>query len=116
MFGDVVAFDSTYNTNRYCMIFTPFTGKDNHGKPVTFAAGLCNTDRLRDFAKGMKDLCNSLESGTTPTSASDKRSMVEDFYGMSRPELVEVHPPDVVKTKGSLKGTFLVERAVDPLG
>ncbi|XP_047978788.1 protein FAR1-RELATED SEQUENCE 7-like [Salvia hispanica] len=43
MFGDIVAFDSTYNTNRYCMIFTPFTGKDNHGKSVTFAAGLvCN--------------------------------------------------------------------------
>ncbi|XP_042023072.1 protein FAR1-RELATED SEQUENCE 5-like [Salvia splendens] len=43
MFGDIVAFDTTYNTNRYCMIFTPFTGKDNHGRPVTFAAGLvCN--------------------------------------------------------------------------
>ncbi|XP_042041492.1 protein FAR1-RELATED SEQUENCE 5-like [Salvia splendens] len=35
MFGDTVSFDSTY-----CMIFTPFTGKDNHGSPVTFAAGL----------------------------------------------------------------------------
>ncbi|XP_042023945.1 protein FAR1-RELATED SEQUENCE 5-like [Salvia splendens] len=43
MFGDIVAFDSTYNTNWYCMIFTHFTGKDNHGRPVTFAAGLvCN--------------------------------------------------------------------------
>ncbi|XP_042064184.1 protein FAR1-RELATED SEQUENCE 5-like [Salvia splendens] len=43
MFGDIVAFDTTYNTNRYCMIFCPFTGKDNHGRPVTFAAGLlCN--------------------------------------------------------------------------
>ncbi|XP_042023158.1 protein FAR1-RELATED SEQUENCE 5-like [Salvia splendens] len=43
MFGDIVAFDTTYNTNRYCMIFTPFTGNDNYGRPVTFAAGLvCN--------------------------------------------------------------------------
>ncbi|XP_042023030.1 protein FAR1-RELATED SEQUENCE 5-like [Salvia splendens] len=43
MFGDIVAFDTTYNTNRYCMIFCPFTGKDNHGSPATFAAGLlCN--------------------------------------------------------------------------
>ncbi|XP_042012212.1 protein FAR1-RELATED SEQUENCE 5-like [Salvia splendens] len=43
MFGDIVAFDTTYNTNRYCMIFFPFTGKDNHGSPVTFPAGLvCN--------------------------------------------------------------------------
>ncbi|XP_047965371.1 protein FAR1-RELATED SEQUENCE 5-like [Salvia hispanica] len=40
MFGDIVAFDTTYNTNRYCMIFAPFTRNDNHGRSVTFAAGL----------------------------------------------------------------------------
>ncbi|XP_047953316.1 protein FAR1-RELATED SEQUENCE 5-like [Salvia hispanica] len=50
MFGDIVAFDSTYNTNRYCMIFTPFTGKDNHGKPVTFAAGLVCNEKTGAFA------------------------------------------------------------------
>ncbi|XP_047978928.1 protein FAR1-RELATED SEQUENCE 5-like [Salvia hispanica] len=33
MFGDIVAFDTTYNTNRYCMIFAPFTERtimDDH--------------------------------------------------------------------------------------
>ncbi|XP_042023032.1 protein FAR1-RELATED SEQUENCE 5-like [Salvia splendens] len=50
MFGDIVAFDSTYNTNRYCMIFTPFTGKNNHGRPVTFAAGLVCNEKTRAFA------------------------------------------------------------------
>ncbi|XP_047949172.1 protein FAR1-RELATED SEQUENCE 5-like [Salvia hispanica] len=50
MFGDMVAFDSTYNTNKYCMIFTPFTGKDNHGKPVTFAAGLVCNEKTGAFA------------------------------------------------------------------
>ncbi|KAL1532943.1 protein FAR1-RELATED SEQUENCE 5-like [Salvia divinorum] len=39
MFGDVVAFDTTYSTNRYCMVFDPFTGKDNHCCPVAFGAG-----------------------------------------------------------------------------
>ncbi|XP_041999806.1 uncharacterized protein LOC121749288 [Salvia splendens] len=29
MFGDVVAFDTTYSTNRYRMVLGPFTGKDN---------------------------------------------------------------------------------------
>ncbi|KAL1533902.1 protein FAR1-RELATED SEQUENCE 5-like [Salvia divinorum] len=112
MFGDVVAFNSTYNTNRYCMIFTPFTGKDNHRKPVTFAAGLCNTDTLHDFATGMKDLCNRLDSDTTSSSALGKRRMAEDFYGMARPELVEVHPPEVVKTKGSCssKGSRMISQ------
>ncbi|XP_042012115.1 protein FAR1-RELATED SEQUENCE 5-like [Salvia splendens] len=68
MFGDIVAFDSTYNTNRYklnnvycflmpryyvlrmyCMIFTPFTGKDNHGRPVTFAAELVCSEKTGAF-------------------------------------------------------------------
>ncbi|KAK9667245.1 hypothetical protein RND81_14G242600 [Saponaria officinalis] len=31
-FGDGVSFDPTYGTNRYCMVFTPFTGIDNHKK------------------------------------------------------------------------------------
>ncbi|KAK9705444.1 hypothetical protein RND81_07G057600 [Saponaria officinalis] len=31
-FGDDVSFDPTYGTNKYCMVFTPFTGIDNHKK------------------------------------------------------------------------------------
>ncbi|XP_042003852.1 protein FAR1-RELATED SEQUENCE 5-like [Salvia splendens] len=50
MFGDIVAFDSMYNTNRYCMIFTHFTGKDNHGMPVTFTAGLVCNEKTGAFA------------------------------------------------------------------
>ncbi|KAI3775812.1 hypothetical protein L1987_45566 [Smallanthus sonchifolius] len=39
-FGDVLAFDATYNTNKYNMIFVPFTGVDHHKRCVTFGAGL----------------------------------------------------------------------------
>ncbi|XP_057803495.1 protein FAR1-RELATED SEQUENCE 5-like [Salvia miltiorrhiza] len=44
VFGDSVSFDATYSTNKYNMIFTPFTGKDNHGGCVTFAAALLNRE------------------------------------------------------------------------
>ncbi|XP_057793090.1 protein FAR1-RELATED SEQUENCE 5-like [Salvia miltiorrhiza] len=40
LFGEAVSFDATYNTNRYKMIFAPFTGKDNHGRCVSFGAAL----------------------------------------------------------------------------
>ncbi|KAI3516261.1 hypothetical protein L1887_15172 [Cichorium endivia] len=44
-FGDIVSFDATYRTNRYCMVFVPFTGIDNHKRCVTFGAGLlCRED------------------------------------------------------------------------
>ncbi|XP_074288845.1 protein FAR1-RELATED SEQUENCE 5-like [Silene latifolia] len=39
-FGDLVSFDPTYGTNKYSMIFTPFTGVDRHKRSVTFAAAL----------------------------------------------------------------------------
>jgi len=30
LYGDVMSFDTTYDTNRYKMIFASFTGLDNH--------------------------------------------------------------------------------------
>ncbi|XP_063941365.1 protein FAR1-RELATED SEQUENCE 5-like [Daucus carota subsp. sativus] len=40
IFGDTLSFDPTYRTNKYCMLFIPFIGVDNHWSNVTFAAAL----------------------------------------------------------------------------
>ncbi|XP_074298855.1 protein FAR1-RELATED SEQUENCE 5-like [Silene latifolia] len=40
VFGDAVSFDPTYSTNKYSMVFTPFTGVDNHKRSVTFCGAL----------------------------------------------------------------------------
>ncbi|XP_042027047.1 protein FAR1-RELATED SEQUENCE 5-like [Salvia splendens] len=50
MFGDVVAFDTTYSTNRYRMVFGPFTGKDNHGCPIAFGAGFVCSENCDAFS------------------------------------------------------------------
>ncbi|KAH6815619.1 hypothetical protein C2S51_020439 [Perilla frutescens var. frutescens] len=50
IFGDIVSFDATYETNRYKMIFTPFTGLNNHGKCVTFGAALLNSEDIEAYA------------------------------------------------------------------
>lgn len=49
VFGDAVAFDPTYSTNRYSMVFTPFTGVDNHRKSVTFAGALIAKEDYESF-------------------------------------------------------------------
>ncbi|KAH6776354.1 hypothetical protein C2S52_013915 [Perilla frutescens var. hirtella] len=49
IFGDVVSFDCTYKINRYKMIFAPFTGKDNHGKTVTFGAALLSAENYESY-------------------------------------------------------------------
>ncbi|XP_042041249.1 protein FAR1-RELATED SEQUENCE 5-like [Salvia splendens] len=50
LYGDIVSFDTTYSTNRYCMIFAPFTGKDNHGSHVTFVARLLSKENANSFS------------------------------------------------------------------
>ncbi|XP_074339719.1 protein FAR1-RELATED SEQUENCE 5-like [Apium graveolens] len=49
VFGDIVSFDPTFRTNRYNMVFVPFTGVNNHWKNVTFAAGLLAKENYKNF-------------------------------------------------------------------
>ncbi|XP_042059459.1 protein FAR1-RELATED SEQUENCE 5-like [Salvia splendens] len=63
MFGDIVAFDTTYST-RYRMIFAPFTGKYNHGKPITFAAALLANEGTESFSWVLEKFVKCM--GSTP--------------------------------------------------
>ena len=47
-FGDVVTFDSTYRTNRYCMPFIPITGVNHHYQNILFGFALIR-DEKRDI-------------------------------------------------------------------
>ncbi|XP_022032008.1 protein FAR1-RELATED SEQUENCE 5-like [Helianthus annuus] len=49
VFGEVLAFDATYCTNQYNMIFVPFTGVDHHKNCVTFAAALLYDETIESF-------------------------------------------------------------------
>ncbi|KAK9740737.1 hypothetical protein RND81_03G056700 [Saponaria officinalis] len=48
-FGDCMSFDPTYGTNKYCMVFTPFTGVDNHKKSITFGCALLSNEDEESF-------------------------------------------------------------------
>ncbi|XP_021714637.1 protein FAR1-RELATED SEQUENCE 5-like [Chenopodium quinoa] len=49
LFGDMISFDTTYQTNRYNMVFTPFTGVDHHKSCITFAAGFIAKEDIESF-------------------------------------------------------------------
>ncbi|KAL3646814.1 hypothetical protein CASFOL_009358 [Castilleja foliolosa] len=49
-FGDIVSLDATYSMNRYNLVFTPFTGIDNHKRIVTFGAGLLSREDVDSYA------------------------------------------------------------------
>ncbi|KAL9686719.1 hypothetical protein QQ045_031112 [Rhodiola kirilowii] len=74
MFVDVVSFDATYSTNKYNLIFVPFTGVDNHKCYVTLASGLiANEDEdsytwlLECFRKSIFHLPSVLVTDQDPT-------------------------------------------------
>ncbi|MFS7907452.1 putative transcription factor FAR family [Helianthus anomalus] len=48
-FSDVLAFDATYHTNMYDMIFVPFTGVDHHKKCTIFGAGLLHNETIESY-------------------------------------------------------------------
>ncbi|XP_021763759.1 protein FAR1-RELATED SEQUENCE 5-like [Chenopodium quinoa] len=49
LFSDMVSFDTTYQTNRYNMVFTPFTGVDHHKNCINFAAGFIAKEDIVSF-------------------------------------------------------------------
>ncbi|XP_074376745.1 protein FAR1-RELATED SEQUENCE 5-like [Apium graveolens] len=48
-FGDVIAFDTTYRTNRYVMPFVPFTGMNHHYQSVLFGFALMRDELKTTF-------------------------------------------------------------------
>ncbi|XP_031099796.1 protein FAR1-RELATED SEQUENCE 5-like [Ipomoea triloba] len=46
LFGDVVSFDATYRTNRYNLVFVPFTSIGNHTRCITFGARLLTKEDI----------------------------------------------------------------------
>ncbi|XP_074283012.1 protein FAR-RED IMPAIRED RESPONSE 1-like [Silene latifolia] len=48
-FGDAVSYDPTYSTNKYSMVFTPFTGVDNHKRSVTFCCAIIAKENHESF-------------------------------------------------------------------
>ncbi|XP_074358149.1 protein FAR1-RELATED SEQUENCE 5-like [Apium graveolens] len=48
-FGDVMAFNTTYRTNRYAMPFVPFTGVNHHYQSVIFGFALMRDEHTSTF-------------------------------------------------------------------
>ncbi|CAL2257511.1 unnamed protein product [Prunus armeniaca] len=48
-FGDVVVFDTTYNTNRYAMIFSPLVSVNHHGQTTIFGCGFLSNETFDSF-------------------------------------------------------------------
>ncbi|KAJ3708352.1 hypothetical protein LUZ61_012057 [Rhynchospora tenuis] len=48
-FGDVVTFDTTYNTNKYSMPLAPFIGVNHHRQSIFFGMALLRSENITNF-------------------------------------------------------------------
>ncbi|KAK1278110.1 Protein FAR-RED IMPAIRED RESPONSE 1 [Acorus gramineus] len=48
-FGNVVVFDTTYDTNKYSLIFAPFTGVNNHFQSISLGCGILKDEKIESF-------------------------------------------------------------------
>ena len=48
-YGDVISFDTTYETNRYNLEFAPFVGINGHGDNLLFAGAILSDETIPTF-------------------------------------------------------------------
>ncbi|XP_042016230.1 protein FAR1-RELATED SEQUENCE 5-like [Salvia splendens] len=60
-----------------------------------------NIDQINAFAAIIEEGKKQLLGEGVVLSSTEKSALIENFYGSQVPNFIEVHPPDVVSTKGS---------------
>ncbi|XP_041999841.1 uncharacterized protein LOC121749328 [Salvia splendens] len=76
--------------------------RDMHGDYFEVAQTIKgNVDQIRAFRQIIAEGKKAILGEGIVLSISDKRQMTENFYGSQAPSEIDVHPPNVVKTKGS---------------
>ncbi|XP_076945350.1 protein FAR-RED IMPAIRED RESPONSE 1-like [Bidens hawaiensis] len=58
-FGDIISFDATFKTNKYNMVFVPFTAIDNHCRNVTVGAALLSSESIESYSWLLKVFLDS---------------------------------------------------------
>ncbi|GJW86773.1 FAR1-related sequence 5-like protein [Tanacetum coccineum] len=59
VFGDIVSFDATFRSNKYKMVFVPFTGINHHNRCITFASGLLSDETVGAYKWLLEEFKNA---------------------------------------------------------
>ncbi|XP_052619601.1 protein FAR1-RELATED SEQUENCE 5-like [Lactuca sativa] len=101
-FGDVISFDATFRTNKYRMVFVPFTAIDHHKKSVTVGSRLLSNESIESYSWLLKAFLKT--HGKEPTlvltdqDAAIKQA-VENMFCNSKHRLCMWHIMKKLKKK-----------------
>ncbi|XP_038723112.1 protein FAR1-RELATED SEQUENCE 5-like isoform X2 [Tripterygium wilfordii] len=71
-FGDVLVFDTTYNTNRYGLIFAPFVGVNHHGQSILLACAFLSDETTESFEWLLQQLLTVMPAGAPKMIITDQ--------------------------------------------
>ncbi|KAI8559418.1 hypothetical protein RHMOL_Rhmol04G0172300 [Rhododendron molle] len=71
-FGDVVVFDTTYNTNRYSLVFAPILGVNHHGQTTLFGCAFLNEETTESFEWLLKEWLKAMPGGPPKMIITDQ--------------------------------------------
>ncbi|XP_073133316.1 protein FAR1-RELATED SEQUENCE 5-like [Henckelia pumila] len=84
VFGDVVVFDTTYNTNKYGLIFAPFVGVNHHFQTILFGCGFLSDEKTESFVWLLEKFLQAMPSGAPKLIITDQdpamtKAIAQDF-------------------------------------
>ncbi|XP_074373892.1 protein FAR1-RELATED SEQUENCE 5-like [Apium graveolens] len=71
-FGDVVTFDPTYRTNRYCMPFIPITGVNHHYQNILFGFALVRDETEASYKWVLRTWLEAVDNKPPRTIITDQ--------------------------------------------
>ncbi|XP_021826151.1 protein FAR1-RELATED SEQUENCE 5-like [Prunus avium] len=71
-YGDVVVFDTTFNTNRYDLTFAPILGVNNHGQTIVLACTFLSKKTTESFIWMFEEFKKVMPGGEPKTIITDQ--------------------------------------------
>ncbi|KAG6399875.1 hypothetical protein SASPL_141360 [Salvia splendens] len=88
VFGDVVVFDSTYNTNNYAMIFTAFVGVNHYHQTIVFGCGFLSDEKTESYIWLLKKFIEAMPTSAPKSIITDQDQALTKALARVLPETV----------------------------
>nr|GEY37039.1 hypothetical protein [Tanacetum cinerariifolium] len=84
VFDDIVSFDATFRSNKYKMVFVPFTGINHHNRCITFASSLLSDETVGAYKWLLEEFKNAF--------GKDPNVVITDQYLSMKIVILECFP------------------------
>ncbi|KAL2499549.1 Protein FAR-RED IMPAIRED RESPONSE 1 [Abeliophyllum distichum] len=84
-FGDAVVFNTTYNTNKYSMIFAHFVGVNHHRQIVLFGCGLLSDESTKSFVWLLSKFMDAMPGDAPQIIITDQDAAIAKAISMVLP-------------------------------